>query len=308
MSDEEWRSRIVRVQVLKAKPTRDDAALVVIYPTGDDFGKIVTLQPSTETTIGRSTKVDISVDRDSVSREHCRIYTVDGEFFVEDMGSTNGTYVNDVPIQRCPLRDSDFLKTGSVIFKFLSSNGIERSYHEEIHRELQDARARRAAETLSGQVTQVTSMLSAFIAYGEPDVVFARKLNAALKEHGVKTWFYEDDAVPGEKIHRQAADKINKHDRVIVICSENSIGRNGVLTEIDVTLDREAAEGSLTRLIPVSLDRAVFKKGWAPADRQAFEVSLTRRNVLLFDRWQDDAVFEKQLRRLLGVLQRPGEI
>ena len=40
----------------------------------------------------------------------------------------------DVPVQRSHLRDSDLVKIGSAIFKFLSGSGIETAYHEEIYR------------------------------------------------------------------------------------------------------------------------------------------------------------------------------
>ncbi len=53
---------------------------------------------------------------------------------MEDLGSTNGSYINDVPVDRSPLRDGDFLKVGAAIFKFLTGQGIESSYHEEIYR------------------------------------------------------------------------------------------------------------------------------------------------------------------------------
>jgi diguanylate cyclase (GGDEF)-like protein len=59
---------------------------------------------------------------------------VGDQWHVEDLGSTNGSYINDVPIQRSPLRDLDFLKIGSAIFKFLSGSGIEHAYYEEIYR------------------------------------------------------------------------------------------------------------------------------------------------------------------------------
>jgi diguanylate cyclase (GGDEF)-like protein len=53
---------------------------------------------------------------------------------VEDLGLTNGSYVNDVPVQRSVLRDNDYLKIGAAIFKFLSGVGVEASYYEEIYR------------------------------------------------------------------------------------------------------------------------------------------------------------------------------
>ena len=53
---------------------------------------------------------------------------------LRDMGSTNGTYVNDEMIDEYVLRDGDFIKVGRCIFKFLSGNNIENAYHEEIYR------------------------------------------------------------------------------------------------------------------------------------------------------------------------------
>jgi diguanylate cyclase (GGDEF)-like protein len=62
------------------------------------------------------------------------VYRTGESWSVEDLQSTNGSYVNDVPVTKSVLRDSDFLKIGAAIFKFLSGAGIEASYHEEIYR------------------------------------------------------------------------------------------------------------------------------------------------------------------------------
>ncbi len=129
----EWKTRITKVQVVKPKATGGDACLVLIYPPGPELGRRWSLG-ETEIVVGRGSDCDIQIDRDSVSRRHARIYRVDDQWYVEDLGSTNGSYINDVPVQRSPLRDADFVKIGSAIFKFLSGSGIETSYHEEIYR------------------------------------------------------------------------------------------------------------------------------------------------------------------------------
>ncbi len=49
-----------------------------------------------------------------VSRLHCRLLVRDDELFVENLGSTNGTYVNDEPVDRATLRAGDRLRTGRV--------------------------------------------------------------------------------------------------------------------------------------------------------------------------------------------------
>jgi two-component system, cell cycle response regulator len=129
----EWKTRITKVQVVKPKIESGDGCLVLIYPPGPDMGKRYPLG-SDEIVVGRGSDCDIQIDRDSVSRKHARVFRVGDQWFVEDLGSTNGSYINDVPIQRSPLRDSDFVKIGSAIFKFLSGQGVEASYHEEIYR------------------------------------------------------------------------------------------------------------------------------------------------------------------------------
>jgi diguanylate cyclase (GGDEF)-like protein len=62
------------------------------------------------------------------------ITTRQGKSFVQDLGSTNGTYLNDEEVlEETPLRSGDFVKVGGSIFKFLSGGNIESLYYEEIY-------------------------------------------------------------------------------------------------------------------------------------------------------------------------------
>lgn len=108
-----------------------DACLIVIY--GDDLGRKFNIV-GTELRIGRSDCNDICVPQESVSREHAVVSSGPDGIFLSDNGSTNGTFVNDARIGTIQLRDGDFVKIGRSIFKFLSGDNIERSYHEEIFR------------------------------------------------------------------------------------------------------------------------------------------------------------------------------
>jgi len=113
------------------RPAADQAALVVIY--GLDLGKKFNLVKPT-IIIGRSSKSDIQVDQESVSRSHAKIVLSGKALVLKDLGSTNGTYVNDELVDEMHLRDGDLIKIGRTIFKFLSGGNIENSYHEEIYR------------------------------------------------------------------------------------------------------------------------------------------------------------------------------
>jgi len=114
------------------KPESKNGCLIIIY--GQEIGRRIRV--STEPlSIGRSPKCDIQVDQESVSREHCRIRFERGEFLVRDLGSTNGTYVNDDLVQdEGRLRHGDQLKVGRTILKFIVGDDVEVEYHEEIYR------------------------------------------------------------------------------------------------------------------------------------------------------------------------------
>jgi two-component system, cell cycle response regulator len=129
----EWKTRITKVQVVKPQAATGEGCLVLIYPPGPDMGKRFPLTRN-EVVLGRGADCDVQVDRDSVSRRHARVFRTGEQWTVEDLGSTNGSYVNDVPVQRSVLRDNDYLKIGAAIFKFLSGAGVEASYYEEIYR------------------------------------------------------------------------------------------------------------------------------------------------------------------------------
>ncbi|MGH9163600.1 MAG: FHA domain-containing protein [Vicinamibacteraceae bacterium] len=66
-------------------------------------------------TIGRAPRADFVIDAVMVSRVHCRLTTLStGDLEVEDLNSTNGTYVNDQRIQRAVLANGDRLRIGRV--------------------------------------------------------------------------------------------------------------------------------------------------------------------------------------------------
>lgn len=104
---------------------------------------------------------------------------------------------------------------------------------------------------------------SVFISYGGPDGSFAEYLRDELKRNGISAFVFTKDAEPGAKLHRIMRDGVNQFDRVILVCSERSLNRPGVLNEIEETLQREAREGGRSILIPLSLDDYVFGD-WAP--------------------------------------------
>ena len=111
-----------------------EACLVHIYPTGPSMGKRCPLGIA-PLYLGRGEDNDIRIQDNSVSRKHAVVQPVGDGFQVADLGSTNGTFINDVPVERPTIiRDRSYLRIGNCIYKFLTGGNIEADYHEEIYR------------------------------------------------------------------------------------------------------------------------------------------------------------------------------
>jgi pSer/pThr/pTyr-binding forkhead associated (FHA) protein len=73
------------------------------------------LMPGAIKTLGRATRADFILDAALVSRLHCR-FTVgeSGELEIEDLKSTNGTFVNEKRVRKAPLSAGDLVRIGRV--------------------------------------------------------------------------------------------------------------------------------------------------------------------------------------------------
>ena len=82
-----------------------------------------------------------------------------------------------------------------------------------------------------------------FLSYGGPDTEVAEALRADLEKEGVDTWWFPSNAQWGERLHHEISRNIKKYDRLLLLCSQRSLIRNGVLHEIEEVFEREAEEG-----------------------------------------------------------------
>ncbi len=105
------RTRTARSARKATVPTR----LAVIEPAelaGTEFA----MEP--ETTIGRSSGCTIVLDQQYVSQVHTRVFQREDQVFAEDLGSTNGTWVNGVrAVGQMPARAGDRIQIGNVILE-----------------------------------------------------------------------------------------------------------------------------------------------------------------------------------------------
>jgi hypothetical protein len=93
----------------KGKPPKTVAVF------GDDGSKLESVRLSGQLQIGRAEACQIKLDDTYVSTFHARIFNRDGSWFVEDLGSTNGTYLNQRRVTSpVELRTGDRVKLGKT--------------------------------------------------------------------------------------------------------------------------------------------------------------------------------------------------
>ena len=112
-------------------PASDDC-LVVVYQREGGAGRCIKLD-RLPLRLGRDPDNELVLEDEGVSRRHARIEKRAGRVVLMDVGSTNGTLLNDAELAGiAELRTGDRIKVGSTIFKYLSASDLEAALHEQI--------------------------------------------------------------------------------------------------------------------------------------------------------------------------------
>ncbi len=136
-----------------------------------------------------------------------------------------------------------------------------------------------------------------FVAHGEPDREFARRLVASLIDRGVSCWRYSLDGVSAKRGRGETILRRIGAEKMIVLCSAKSLVRERVLMELAWRVDEEPQ-----LLLPVSLDDA-WKEPWFPVKRGEHNLKpFLIENVRVS--FHDEARYDQCLSSLLELLRR----
>ena len=90
---------------------------------GPGKGRVFPLSSDSATSVGRARANDIALEDEAVSGQHFRVRAEDGGFVLHDLGSTNGTRVNERKVSRHGLQDGDVVRIGDTSLRFKLAPG-----------------------------------------------------------------------------------------------------------------------------------------------------------------------------------------
>lgn len=99
------------------RATRTQTVLILIIAGGPDKGRIYELTDGEPIVLGREGD-QVKLNDRKVSREHARLWTEGGQWYLKDLGSRHGTYRNHVELERgqhTKLKDGDYLQIGNTV-------------------------------------------------------------------------------------------------------------------------------------------------------------------------------------------------
>lgn len=128
--------------------------------SGSTFGKTFALVGTM--TVGRASECDISIPTDEVSRQHAKLQVLPDGVAVEDMGSANGTFVNDKRVHTGMLKPGEELRLDTVRFMLVAPH-LEM---QQVARAAESASAKPTAAAVPSSGSQVKWLLAGLVGAG----------------------------------------------------------------------------------------------------------------------------------------------
>jgi pSer/pThr/pTyr-binding forkhead associated (FHA) protein len=108
--------------------TEQPSGFALRFISGKYQGGEYPLPDNREIVIGRGGELDIVLVEDMVSRKHAKITIQDAKIAIQDLGSTNGTFVNGEKIKKSRLKEGDRVLIGTSILKLVSAAEVKAGF------------------------------------------------------------------------------------------------------------------------------------------------------------------------------------
>src|SRR6476469_9589396 len=139
---------------------QESAQWALRFISGKYQGGEFPLRPNREIIIGRSSDLDMVLVEDMVSRKHAKITTDEHVVTIQDLGSTNGTFVNGEKVRKADLKDGDRILIGTSIIKIVFVDGENTSHLTETEARSKMAvaankRSASAPKSMAGSIEEI---------------------------------------------------------------------------------------------------------------------------------------------------------
>jgi len=104
----------------KAKKLPPGITVMLRVLEGQEPGRGYQIEKS-PVTIGRDSMCDVSIPDTRMSRQHCMLFYYSPTFYIKDLGSTNGTFVNDKRVKQSEMKNGDHIQVGSTVLELIVS-------------------------------------------------------------------------------------------------------------------------------------------------------------------------------------------
>lgn len=205
----------------------------LVLRKGPGPGQVFSLEKD-EIVIGRDILCDISIIETSLSRRHARLFKKEGAFFVEDLGSTNGTSLDGQPVtEPQELKPGALLTLGKNIEFSLETVAASSEATAVFSRDLVQA------------VVPKTRASRVFISYSRKNKPFVEKLYAGLTEMGLNTWVDWKGIPLTVDWWAEIQEAIEDADGFVFVISPDSLASEICAKELQTAIDLKK------RLIPI---------------------------------------------------------
>lgn len=155
---------------------------------------------------------------------------------------------------------------------------------------------------------------SCFISYARQDSDFASRLRTRLIRGDISCWQDTHDLLGGDYWRRQIDEAIEKHDKLILVCSAKSLERESVVAEILEAIERERLTKK-QRLFPLRLDDYVLSDDLAALSKEKVSRGEWREDWVRYVRayhipdfscWTNSRKFSAEFKKLVQALLHPA--
>ncbi|MCZ7679878.1 MAG: DUF4388 domain-containing protein [Sandaracinaceae bacterium] len=137
-------------------PTRPAKQYALRFISGKYQGGDSLCRPAREIVVGRSSELDMVLVEDMVSRRHAKITVTGDQIFIQDLGSTNGTFVNGEKIKRARLQEGDRILIGTSIIKLVATDaGASTDQSKSNLEDVAAGRRTSQVRTMSGSIAEI---------------------------------------------------------------------------------------------------------------------------------------------------------